>query len=42
MSGKDILKFGLLYGFGVTIGMKIAEVVINKVEEKINECDDEK
>ena len=41
MSGKDILKFGLLYGFGVTIGIKIANVVINKVEEKINEHDED-
>lgn len=41
MGTKEPLKFGLLYGFGLTIGMKIAEVVINKVEEKINEHDDE-
>lgn len=41
MTAKETLKFGLLYGFGVAIGMKIAEVVINKVEEKINEHDED-
>ena len=41
MTAKETLKFGLLYGFGLTIGIAAANVVIEKVKEKFEEADED-
>ena len=41
MSGKEVLRNGLLYGFALTIGIAAANAVIEKVKEKFEEHDED-